>query len=181
MPINAPNVLTVGRICLVPLLTAMLLTGEPGPLYAATALFGVLALTDVADGYLARSRNLVTTFGRIMDPVADKLLVGAALVSLVAVDRLAVWLAVVVVVREAAVSALRWLASTRGVVIASSTVGKAKTGVQMTTIVVLMLAPDPSAAWLAPLLAVMATITIVSGLDYLVGYVRASAGRPQPA
>ena len=181
MSLNAPNALTLGRICFIPLLTVMLLRGDPGPLWAATALFGLLALTDVADGYLARSRDLITTFGRIMDPVADKLLVGAVLVSLVVVDRLAVWLAAVVIVREVAVSALRWVAGTRGLVIASSPVGKAKTGVQMVTIVALMLAPDPTAAWLAPLLAAAAAITIASGLDYFVGYARAAGVRSGPA
>lgn len=180
VPVNVPNALTLGRIGLVPVLTAMLLTGEPGPLWAAAALFAVLAATDFADGYLARSRDLVTTFGRIMDPVADKLLVGAALVSLVVVDRLALWLAVVVVVREVAVTALRWLASTRGIVIASSPIGKAKTGGQMLAIVALMLAPDPSATWVALLLAAVAAVTVASGVDYFAGYIRAVARRPRP-
>lgn len=116
-----------------------------------------------------------------MDPLADKLLVGAALVSLVVIDRLAIWLAVVVIVREVAVSGLRWLASTRGMVIASSTIGKAKTGVQMTTLVALMLAPDPTAAWIAPLLVCVAVVTVASGLDYFLGYLRAAASRPASA
>jgi CDP-diacylglycerol--glycerol-3-phosphate 3-phosphatidyltransferase len=134
--------LTVGRILLVPVFVVLLVTGDPGPRYAAAVLFAGLALSDCADGYLARACDLVTTFGRIMDPVADKLLVGAALVSLVAIDRMAAWLAVVVIAREVAVSALRWVASRQDVVIASSAIGKAKTGVQMLAIVALMLTPD---------------------------------------
>lgn len=177
VPSGTPNALTVGRILLVPVFVVLLVTGDPGPRYAAAVLFVGLALSDCADGYLARACDLVTTFGRIMDPVADKLLVGAALVSLVAIDRMAAWLAVVVIAREVAVSALRWVASRQDVVIASSAIGKAKTGVQMLAIVALMLTPDTGAAWIAPLLVSVATITVVSGLDYFVGYARASADR----
>ena len=123
---------------------------------AAAAVFGVAALTDAADGHIARSRNMVTTFGRIADPLADKLLVGTALASLVILDRLALWIALVIGLREAGVALLRWHAGRQGIVLHVSPLGKAKTGLQMTAIVVLMLVPDPAAPWVTVLLVVVA-------------------------
>jgi CDP-diacylglycerol--glycerol-3-phosphate 3-phosphatidyltransferase len=111
----------------------------------------------------------------LADPVADKLLVGAALLSLVSVDRLAAWIAAVVIGREAFVSALRWYAGTEGISIHVSALGKAKTGAQMTAITALMLVGDTGAAWVDAMLAVVVTLTVASGIDYLLGYWRQSA------
>src|SRR3954454_924158 len=104
VPLNVPNVLTVIRILLVPVLIVALLekTGD-GDLLAAIV-FAAASLTDAIDGYLARSRNWITTFGKLMDPIADKLLVVAALVSLVSLGRLPAWVAMVIIARELVVT-----------------------------------------------------------------------------
>ena len=173
IPLNLPNLLTLARICLVPVMVALIAAGEAsGSLLLAAAVFGVAAITDVADGHLARSRNLITNFGRIADPVADKLLVGSALVSLVAIDRLALWIALVIIAREVGVSLLRYHAGLQGIVIHVSGLGKAKTGAQMTAIPLLMLVPDPTAAWVSAIMLCVVAITIASGLDYALTYER---------
>src|SRR5205823_12458775 len=120
VPLNVPNVLTVVRILLVPVLVVALLdkTGS-GDLLAAIV-FAVASLTDAIDGYLARSRNSVTTFGKLMDPIADKLLIIAALVVLVSLGRLEAWVAMVIIAREFAVTVLRVAVGTgQGVVISA--------------------------------------------------------------
>jgi len=172
VPLNLPNVLTLSRIAFVPLLLVLLLGEDAGPLPAAAAVFGAAALTDAADGHIARSRGLVTKFGRIADPLADKLLVGAALLSLVLIDRLALWVALVIVAREAGVALLRWHAGRHDVVLHVSSLGKAKTCFQMTAIGALMLAPDPEAPWMIALLMATVGLTVVSGLQYAVEYAR---------
>lgn len=172
MPLNLPNVLTLSRIAFVPLMLVLLLGEEAGPLPAAAAVFGAAALTDAADGHIARSRGLITTFGRIADPLADKLLVGAALVSLVAIDRLALWIALVIGAREASVALLRWHAGRRDIVLHVSQLGKAKTCFQMTAIAALMVVPDPEALWVTALLMAVVGLTVVSGLQYALEYAR---------
>ena len=173
IPLNLPNLLTLLRICLVPLMVVLIAMGEAtGSLLLAAAVFGVAAITDVADGHLARSRNLITNFGRIADPVADKLLVGSALVSLVAIDRLALWIALVIVAREVGVSLLRYHAGLQGIVIHVSGLGKAKTGAQMTAIPMLMLVPDPTVPFVSAIMLCVVAITIASGLDYALTYER---------
>jgi CDP-diacylglycerol--glycerol-3-phosphate 3-phosphatidyltransferase len=172
VPLNLPNVLTLSRIAFVPLMLVLLLGEEPGPLPAAAAVFGAAALTDAADGHIARSRGLITTFGRIADPLADKLLVGAALVSLVAIDRLALWIALVIGLREAGVALLRWHAGRQGIVLHVSQLGKAKTCFQMAALGTLMLVPDPEAVWVTALLMAVVWLTVVSGAQYALEYAR---------
>ena len=172
MPLNLPNALTLSRIAFVPLMVVLLLGEEPGPIPAAAAVFGVAALTDAADGHLARSRDMITTFGRIADPLADKLLVGTALASLVVIDRLALWIALVIGLREAGVALLRWHAGRHGVILHVSSLGKAKTASQMSAIVLLMLVPDAGAPWVAALLLGVVALTVVSGLQYLLAFAR---------
>ena len=99
-PLNVPNVLTVLRILLVPVLIVALLDETPNGDLLAALVFAVASVTDAIDGYLARSRNAVTTFGKLMDPLADKLLIVAALVALVSLERLAAWVAMVIIARE---------------------------------------------------------------------------------
>ena len=181
IPLNAPNVLTLLRIALVPVMVLFIAQDEGGALAAAAAVFVLASLTDAADGYLARSRDLITDFGRLADPVADKLLVGAALLSLVAVDRVAAWIAAVVILREVAVSALRWYAGTTGIVVAVSGWGKAKTAVQMTALTVLMLVGDPAALWIDGMLAAVVAVTVASGVDYFLGYQRQASEAPAGA
>jgi CDP-diacylglycerol--glycerol-3-phosphate 3-phosphatidyltransferase len=173
VPLNLPNVLTLSRIGFVPLLLVLLLGEQTGPMPAAAAVFGVAALTDAADGHLARSRGMITSFGRIADPLADKLLVGAALASLVAVDRLALWIALVIGLREASVALLRWHAGRQGIVLHVSSLGKAKTCLQMSMLVTLMLVRDPGAPWVQALLMAVVGLTVFSGLQYLVAFARA--------
>jgi CDP-diacylglycerol--glycerol-3-phosphate 3-phosphatidyltransferase len=123
-PVNAPNVLTVVRILLVPVLVVALLDETAnGDLLAAIA-FAVASLTDAIDGYLARTRNAITTFGKLMDPVADKLLIIAALLALVSLERLPGWVAMVIIAREFAVTVTRLAVTQQGVVIAANWWGR---------------------------------------------------------
>ncbi len=136
-PVNVPNVLTVLRILLVPVLVVALL-GETrdGDLLAAIV-FAVASFTDLLDGWLARTRNSVTTFGKLMDPLADKLLIVAALVSLVSLNRLAAWVAMVIIARELAVTVVRMAAAQQGVVVPAGMFGKVKTCLQIAAVLAL--------------------------------------------
>jgi CDP-diacylglycerol--glycerol-3-phosphate 3-phosphatidyltransferase len=168
--LNVPNVLTVLRILLVPVLVVALLGafGDDASDLLAAIVFAVASFTDAVDGYIARSREQVTTFGKLMDPVADKLLVIAALLSLVSLGRLEAWVAMVIIAREFAVTVARMAAKAEGVVIPANWWGKAKTLVQVLTIFLLILF-DPSPAWVDGLVYVMVLITVISGIDYFFG------------
>ena len=113
-PLNLPNVLTVLRIMLVPALVVALLGNTPAGDVLAAVVFALASLTDFVDGYLARARDSITTFGKLMDPLADKLLIVAALISLVSLHRLAAWVAMVIITRELAVTVLRLGATQAG-------------------------------------------------------------------
>jgi CDP-diacylglycerol--glycerol-3-phosphate 3-phosphatidyltransferase len=170
--VNLPNALTVARMFLTPALVLLLAGGAWG---AALVVFVAAMFTDMLDGYLARSRGLVTDFGKLMDPIADKLLIGAAFVCLAAVDRIDAWAVAVILTREAAVSGLRMAARRQGVVISANWLGKAKTGLQTVAIVALIVSPDPPGAWVQAIVVATVAITVVSGLAYAVSY----AGRRQ--
>src|SRR6187399_3699230 len=114
-PLNVPNALTLLRILAVPVVVVALLGETPNGDALAAAVFALAALTDGLDGYFARSRDAVTTFGKLMDPIADKLLIIAALVALVSLDRVAAWVAMVIIAREFAVTAMRMAAAQQGV------------------------------------------------------------------
>jgi CDP-diacylglycerol--glycerol-3-phosphate 3-phosphatidyltransferase len=167
-PVNIPNVLTLLRILAVPVLVVALLEETPDGDVIAAAVFALAALTDGLDGYIARRRSEVTTFGKLMDPLADKLLVIAALISLVSLDRLAAWIAMVIIARELAVTGLRSLAAEQGVVIAASWLGKVKTLLQVAAIICLI-AFDPSPVWVDVLLYLAVAMTLISGADYFLG------------
>jgi CDP-diacylglycerol---glycerol-3-phosphate 3-phosphatidyltransferase len=146
---NLPNALTLGRIFLVPLLVVVLLTKFEGRLIlgvrkelVGAAIFGLASLTDWLDGYLARRRKQVTTLGQLMDPIADKLLITAALLSLVQMDLAPAWMVLVILGREFAVTGLRGVAYARGVVIAASPLGKFKMVSQVVAILALILGYD---------------------------------------
>ena len=171
-PLNLPNALTLARILLVPVLVVALTVESPGGSTIAAIVFAVAALTDGLDGYMARSRQAVTTFGKVMDPVADKLMIAAALISLVSLHRLAAWVAMVIIAREFAVSGLRIAAGQQGVVIPASKLGKAKTIVQVVAVLALIAASHPSAAWVQALVYAMVLITVVSGADYFLNFCR---------
>src|SRR5213076_3119289 len=143
LPLNVPNVLTLVRIVAVPVLVVALLGAIPGGDALAAAVFALAAVTDGLDGYIARSRGSVTTFGKLMDPLADKLLIVVALVSL---DRLEAWVAMVIISRELAVTGLRSIAAERGVVISASWLGKVKTALQVAAVFALIIwYPAPAA------------------------------------
>ena len=142
--LNLPNSITLARIVLVPVVVLTMLDARRGgsPILPA-ALVVVAALSDALDGYLARRRNDVTDFGRIVDPIADKALIAGSLAVLAVQGRIAVWIAAAIVGRELAVTALRWVAGRRGVTVSVSRLGKNKTTLQVIAIVALILAPDP--------------------------------------
>ncbi len=167
-PLTLPNVLTVLRIMLVPVLVVALLGGTPAGDVLAAVVFALASLTDFVDGYLARARGSVTTFGKLMDPLADKLLVVAALISLVSLHRLAAWVAMVIIARELAVTMLRLAASQAGVVVAASMFGKVKTCLQIAAILALI-AVHGEPAWVLALLYAAVVATVLSGLDYFFG------------
>ncbi len=173
---NLPNALTVGRIFLVPLLVVVLLTKFEGRLVfgiskdlVGAAIFGIAALTDVLDGYLARRRKQITTLGQLMDPLADKLLITAALVSLVQMDLAPAWMVAVILGREFAVTVLRSIAHGKGVVIPASPLGKLKMLSEVIAILALILGQDHlqqfSMIGMIALWIAMVTATI-SGVDY---------------
>jgi CDP-diacylglycerol--glycerol-3-phosphate 3-phosphatidyltransferase len=171
-PINVPNVLTVVRILLVPVLVAVLLQATPGGSWVAAGVFALAAVTDTLDGYLARSRRSITTFGKVMDPIADKLLVAAALITLVSLDRVEPWVAMVIIAREFAVSGLRVAAGVQGVVIPASRLGKVKTITQVAAILALLAADDSGALWVQVLLYTAVATTLASGADYFLNFRR---------
>jgi CDP-diacylglycerol--glycerol-3-phosphate 3-phosphatidyltransferase len=143
---NLPNALSVTRIFLVPLLVVVLLTRSDGRLIlgmreelVGAAIFGVASFTDWLDGYLARRRKQVTAFGQVIDPLADKLLISAALISLVQMGLAPAWMVVVIIGREIAVTGLRSLAYSRGVAMPASPMGKIKMVAQVVAILALIL------------------------------------------
>jgi CDP-diacylglycerol--glycerol-3-phosphate 3-phosphatidyltransferase len=167
-PLNVPNVLTVLRILAVPVLVVALLGETPHGDVIAAAVFALAALTDTLDGYIARRRRSVTTFGKLMDPLADKLLIVAALISLVSVGRLAAWVAMVIIAREVAVTGLRGVAAEKGVVIAASWLGKLKTVLQVAAVFALIIW-DPAPGWVDGLVYAAVAVTVISGADYFLG------------
>ncbi|MEA2293000.1 MAG: hypothetical protein QOE86_639 [Solirubrobacteraceae bacterium] len=178
--LNVPNLLSCVRIVIAPFVAWAMLAHPDGSVLAA-ALFAAGATTDMVDGHLARSRGLITTVGKLLDPAADKLLVIAALASLVAVDRLALWVVGIIAARELLVTLLRAHAVRRGVVIAAGPAGKAKMGLQVVMVLALMAVADPSAIWVQLLVAATVTQTVASGLGYLRSYLRARGERPVAA
>jgi CDP-diacylglycerol--glycerol-3-phosphate 3-phosphatidyltransferase len=173
---NLPNALTLARIFLVPLLVVVLLTKFEGKLIlgvrkelVGAAIFGLASITDWLDGYLARRRKQITTLGQLMDPLADKLLITAALLSLVQMDLAPAWMVLVILGREFAVTVLRGVAYSRDVVIAASPLGKFKMLSQVIAILLLILGKDHLQQFfvLGRIALWAAVITAVaSGVDY---------------
>ena len=184
---NLPNSLSVARIFLVPLLVSVLLTKFEGRLVlglpvelVAAAIFGLASLTDWLDGYLARRRKQVTTLGQILDPLADKLLISATLISLVQLNLVQSWMVGVIICREIAVTGLRNLAYSRGLTMPASGLGKTKMAAQVTAILLLLLGWErmpvlvlmgQAAMWIVLITAV------VSAADYYQGFQRAMISR----
>ena len=182
-PLNLPNALTVLRILLVPVVVVALLDETPNGDTIAAAVFALAAVTDGLDGYIARSRGAITTFGKLMDPIADKLLVAAALIALVSLQRLEAWVAMVIIAREFAVSGLRMVAAEKGVVIQASWLGKIKTILQVAAIIALI-ATDPAPLGVELLVYAAVAVTVASGIDYFFGFRRmldSAQGQPDRA
>ncbi|MBA3300531.1 MAG: CDP-diacylglycerol--glycerol-3-phosphate 3-phosphatidyltransferase [Thermoleophilaceae bacterium] len=171
-PVNLPNSLTLMRILLVPVLVVALLVESPNGSTIAAVVFALAAITDGLDGYIARSRESITTFGKVMDPIADKLLIAAALISLVSLDRVAAWVAMVVIAREFAVSGLRIFAGAQRVVIPASQLGRAKTIAQVAMVMALIAASDTGDWWVQALVYLAVAITLISGVDYFLNVSR---------
>ncbi|HEV8673711.1 MAG TPA: CDP-diacylglycerol--glycerol-3-phosphate 3-phosphatidyltransferase [Methylomirabilota bacterium] len=176
---NLPTYLTLGRICLVPLVVVFLISTESIHALVAAILFGAAALTDWLDGLLARRRRQVTTLGKLLDPVADKLLVAAALISLVQVGRVGAWIVVLIVGRELAVTGLRGVSATQGVVLGASDIAKYKTAFQYLAITLLILEKNVPVGLEAEyiylsrgMLWAALVLTVVSGIDYFVRFYR---------
>lgn len=171
MKMNLPNKLTIARVLMIPFFVVFMLVPDiPYSNYIAVAIFIIASLTDLADGKIARKYNLVTNFGKFMDPLADKLLVSAAMICLVETGQLAAWMVIVIISREFIISGFRLIASDNGVVIAASYWGKFKTVFQMLMIIVLILnLPGRLFEILGVILTWAALIlTIVSLCDYLI-------------
>jgi CDP-diacylglycerol--glycerol-3-phosphate 3-phosphatidyltransferase len=176
VPLNAPNVISLARIVMVPVLV-VLLAEHPGGSVAALVVFCVATASDFLDGHLARSRGLITDAGKFLDPLADKLLIGASLLCLVGASRLPAWLALLIIGREVAVSWLRMSAAKRGMVIAASQLGKLKMCTQALFIALLIAGADVGTPFMTVLMVLTAAVTLVSGLDYAVNLAR----RAEPA
>jgi CDP-diacylglycerol---glycerol-3-phosphate 3-phosphatidyltransferase len=168
-PLNLPNVLTVARILAVPVIVVALLDETPNGDVIAAIVFALAAFTDGLDGYIARSRGSITTFGKLMDPIADKLLIVAALVALLSLDRLAAWVAMVIIAREFAVTGMRMAAVQQGVVIPAGNFGKAKTVMQVAAIFALIAAGGGPPLWVDALVYAAVAVTVLSGLDFAFG------------
>lgn len=169
---NLPNLLSLSRVFLAPLVMVILtmrtqfgnLLGLPLGDVMAVLVFIIASITDAADGYIARKRGIVTNLGKFIDPLADKILVTAVLVSLVELQRLPAWIVVVIVSREFIVTGLRMVAAAEGIVIAASKGGKAKTVSQIVAIAMMIL-NVPGGIWVMWLAMVL---TVWSGMDYLI-------------
>ena len=183
---NIPNILTLMRIAAIPLLVLLLLTDDREKSFWAAAIFSAASFTDWLDGYLARRLGIVTVFGKFLDPIADKLIVMATLIMIIPLGRAPAWLVLVILGREMIITGLRSIASSEGIVIAASDLGKFKTIFQIVAIIGLLLHYDYH--WFFsvdhPLLTVNMhnvgmfylwiafAITVWSGADYLVKFVR---------
>ena len=167
---NTPNKLTVARMIIVPFLVAFLLTGWGGDAnrYISLVLFVAASVTDWFDGYLARKNNLVTNFGKFMDPLADKLLVCSAMICMIELNRLPAWFVIIIIGREFIISGFRLIAAENGIVIAANYWGKFKTASQMIMIILLILhfdgifvALEQIFIWLSLALTVISLITYI--------------------
>lgn len=168
---NLPNKLTIARMCMVPLFMIALMMNTPASRLIATLIFALASLTDMLDGQIARKYNMVTNFGKLMDPLADKVLTAAAMICLVELGDLAAWIAVVIIFREYLITGLRSVAASENIVVAANIWGKVKTVCQMIALMLLMVKPQiidlcgiNIGLWL---MYVAVALTIYSGLDYV--------------
>jgi CDP-diacylglycerol---glycerol-3-phosphate 3-phosphatidyltransferase len=168
---NLPNKITLFRVAMIPIfLIFMLVPGIPYGRYIAAAIFIIAALSDMLDGYIARKNNLVTNFGKFMDPLADKLLVSSALICFVELKLVPAWIVIIIISREFIISGFRLVASDNGVVIAASWWAKIKTTVQMIMSVMLIINLDVYFINVLEQIAIYLAValTIISLVEYLI-------------
>ena len=169
MSMNLPNKLTMFRVILIPVFIIVLMAGifsEPLNRYIGVAVFCIASFTDYLDGNIARKYNLVTNFGKFMDPLADKLLVSSALICMIELGMLPAWIVIIIISREFIITGFRLIAVENGVVIAASWWGKIKTVMQMVMIIFVMLGINDLSGMV--LIALATIFTIISGVDYIV-------------
>lgn len=168
---NLANKITLIRVLLVPVFMIVLYSNLQYSTYIAAFIFIVASLTDTLDGYIARSRNLVTNFGKFVDPLADKVLVSAAFISLVEIGKVPAWVVILIITREFTITGFRILAASEGVTIAASSLGKIKTITQLVAIIALLINNYPFNLINIPFDMIMLYIslffTVLSGIDYL--------------
>ena len=175
---NLPNTLSLVRIFLVPFLVIFLIANAQPRNYPAAVIFLAAVFTDWLDGRIARSRGQVTTLGQLLDPIADKLLIAAALISLVEIQRVAAWVATIIIGRDIAITGLRGIAASQGLIIAASQLGKYKMFAEVIAVIVLILDPGTSRFPGLPVspggVAVMVALvlSVVSGIDYFARFWR---------
>lgn len=166
---NLPNKLTLLRIILIPVFVVLLLLKY---YYFSAAIFIIASITDFLDGYIARKQNLVTNFGKLMDPLADKLLVTSALICLVELGDIPAWMVIIILSREFTISILRAVAASEGKVIAASKWGKFKTIFQMIAIISILIRNYPFEGLHIPfsniVLWIAVILTLISGIDYII-------------
>ena len=184
--LNLPNILTMARIAAIPLLATLLMSPSQSAGFWAAAVFSLAAVTDWLDGYLARRMGIVTVFGKFLDPIADKLIVMAALIMILPYGRVPAWMVLVILGREIIITGLRGIASSEGIVIQASDLGKFKTVFQLVAIIGLLLHYDYN--WLFGIehqlvhvnmhnvgmffLWIATLLTVWSGVDYLARFIK---------
>lgn len=166
---NLPNKLTILRVLLIPVFVVLLLADFWGKWldYIALAVFIIASLTDMLDGMIARKYNLITNFGKFMDPLADKLLVCSAMICLLDLGRIPAWVVIVIIAREFIISGFRLVASDKGVVIAAGYIGKAKTVFQMIMIILMILDIEQIQLFTDIVMYIAVALTIISLVDYI--------------
>ncbi|RJQ31055.1 MAG: CDP-diacylglycerol--glycerol-3-phosphate 3-phosphatidyltransferase [Actinobacteria bacterium] len=170
--LNAPNRVSLSRILLIPVFMAILLSNLPNKEWLAFSIFMIMALTDSLDGYLARTKNQITALGKYLDPLADKMIISAALITLVELGQLSSWIAVIIISREFAVSGLRMVTGAKNIVIQASYMGKIKTLLQVIAIAfwIVKLHDQTTVfnitSWIVMSAAII--LTVVSGIDYFI-------------
>ena len=169
MSMNLPNKLTIFRVILIPVFIIALMSGiipEPVNRYVGVVIFCVASFTDYLDGHIARKYNLVTNFGKFMDPLADKLLVSSALICMIELGFLPAWIVIIIISREFIITGFRLIAAEGGLVKAASWWGKIKTVTQMLMIILVLLGVG---GIIGNILIILATVfTVISGVDYIV-------------
>ena len=168
---NLPNKLTILRVIMIPFFVFFLLSGVGGSAskWIALVIFAAASITDTLDGYIARRDNLITDFGKFMDPLADKLLVCSALIALVDLNKIAAWVVIIIIAREFIISGFRLIAADNGVVIAASYWGKFKTASQMVTVILLVLNIQNTVFTVlgTVFIYISLVLTVVSLIDYI--------------